>query len=287
VKLTKISLVGVIWACASAAVCTSYENASAADYSADQVTRGKYLVTIGICESCHTSVTTTGDPIPGRSLAGGRPTGPLLSANLTPDPETGLGTWTDDQIVNAIRNGKRPDGSDIRPPMGVFFYRELSDSDARSIVAYLRSVPPVRNKVEKKVPNTPAPKFTIVTHVPEPDKTDPLVNGLYMAKTVSHCMQCHTPKGKEGLPDLSRMGAGGNSYNAPGGGSVVSANLTPSNNFGISAWTDDQVKTVITYGVRPDGSQVVPVMDFEMYAQMAPKDLSDLVTFLRTLKPVD
>src|SRR5215203_5787487 len=101
------------------------------------VQRGKYLVTIGICQACHL-----------QNLAGGRRTGGNISANITPDHETGIGAWTDAQIIEAIRNGKRPDGTRVRPSMGVFWYNDLSDTDVRAIVAYLRSVPPVYLKHE-------------------------------------------------------------------------------------------------------------------------------------------
>ena len=102
------------------------------------VQRGKYLVTIGICQACHL-----------KNLAGGRRTGGNLSANITPDRETGIGAWTDEQIIEAIRNGKRPDGSRVRPSMGVFWYHDLSDTDVRAIVGYLRSIPPVHAKHER------------------------------------------------------------------------------------------------------------------------------------------
>jgi mono/diheme cytochrome c family protein len=113
--------------------------AQAAD--AAQVARGEYLVTIGICASCHTARHATGERNWALRLAGGQG-GALTAPNLTPDHETSLGSWTDDQIVDAIRNGKRPDGNRVRPPMGVFFYRNLSDYDVTSIVAYLRGLPP-------------------------------------------------------------------------------------------------------------------------------------------------
>jgi hypothetical protein len=82
------------------------------------------------------------------------------------------------------------------------------------------------------------------------------------------------------------MGAGGNGYTGSDGRTAVSANITPGNPTGIATWTDAQVKTAITTGVRPDGSKLVPVMDFDFYEQMTPDDLDALVGFLRTLKPV-
>lgn len=239
------------------------------------VERGRYLVTIGICQGCHLS-----------NLAGGRRTGGNISANITPDRETGIGAWTDEQIIEAIRNGKRPDGSRVRPSMGVFWYNELSDSDVRAIVAYLRSVPPVRLKHERSAEAGRLPVLRPpVKSVLDVPRTDKVAYGKYLVSAVAHCMNCHTPRG-EGQPDLTRPGAGGNTNNVPGGGVAISANLTPGNPSGIAKWTDDQVKQAITKGIRPDGSKLIPVMDFELYEHITPEDLEAIVAFLRSLRPV-
>jgi mono/diheme cytochrome c family protein len=239
------------------------------------VERGKYLVTIGICGSCHQP-----------NLAGGRRTGGILSANITSDKETGIGGWSRQQIAEAIRNGKRPDGSRIRPPMGIFFYREFSDSDAQAIADYLLTVPPVRVDFKHSPVSGPVPELPPAPAiVPDPPPGDTIARGKYLAVTVAHCMQCHSPKAA-GLPDLARMGAGGNGYRAADGRAALSANITPGNPDGIVKWTDEDLKKAITTGVRPDGSHMVPVMDFEFYSQMTAADLDALVRFLRTLKPV-
>ena len=253
--------------------------------AAGDVARGKYLVTIGICEGCHTQRDAQDRIIAQKRLAGGGRAGGLATPNLTPDVETGLGKWSEADIVEALRNGHRPDGSAVRPPMGIFFYRSLSDQDAQSIAAYLKSLPPVSNGVERSPVTGAAPSYPHVDHVAEPDHRDAKAYGRYLAETVSHCLQCHTPR-KDGLPDLARAGAGGNTYRAPGGGTVVSPNLTPGNPDGIAKWTDEQVKIAITKGLRPDGGRMVDVMDFSLYAQMTPEDLSMLIGSLRSLPPV-
>jgi mono/diheme cytochrome c family protein len=124
-------------------ICYSPSTALAADSA--QIKKGEYLVTIGICASCHSPKDPDGKIVPEQYLAGGQRVGGLLSPNLTSDIETGLGSWTDEQIIESIRNGIRPDGSSVRPPMGTFFYRDLSDDYVGSIVAYLRTVPAVKN----------------------------------------------------------------------------------------------------------------------------------------------
>jgi len=117
------------------------------------VERGAYLVkTVGGCGNCHTPRDAAAKPIAGRELAGGFEfddpgVGHIVGTNITPDPETGIGNWTEAQIITALRDGKRPDGTLIRPPMPIPVYRQLSDGDAAAIAAYLRSLKPVRNKV--------------------------------------------------------------------------------------------------------------------------------------------
>jgi cytochrome c553 len=118
--------------------------------------RGTYLMqSIVACGNCHTPKDRDGKPTADRELAGGfvidAPIFHSVSPNITPDKETGVGNWTDDQIVDAIRNGKRPDGTIIGPPMPIEYYRNLSDSDVRAIVAYLRTVKPIkpRNRLTK------------------------------------------------------------------------------------------------------------------------------------------
>ncbi len=111
------------------------------------VVRGQYLVeVIGACGLCHTPRDSDGKEIPGQHLAGGvvanEAFGLVISRNLTPDKETGLGTWTDQDIIRAIREGKRPDGRTLGPPMSYPVYREISDQDAQAIAAYLRQLPP-------------------------------------------------------------------------------------------------------------------------------------------------
>ena len=126
-----------------------------------------------------------------------------------------------------------------------------------------------------------------VASVPEPDKSDKLAYGRYIGETVSHCFQCHTPRGKDGLPDLKKAGSGGNTYTARGGGTVIASDLTPTNKVGIASWTDEQIKVAIREGLRPDGGQISAVMEFDMYAQMTTDDLDALVAYLRTIAPAD
>ena len=118
-----------------------------------QIARGKYLVTIAGCNDCHTPGALMGNPDMKRYLGGSDVgfsipgQGVFVGNNLTPDVETGLGGWTADQIVTAIRKGKRPDGSDLSPVMPWPAFAHLTDEDAGAIAAFLKSLPPVSNKI--------------------------------------------------------------------------------------------------------------------------------------------
>lgn len=248
--------------------------------------RGRYLMqSIVACGNCHTPQGPDG-PMPGMELAGGlkiedKPF-TAIASNITPDRETGIGKWTDAQIVTAIREGRRPDGSIIGPPMPIGLYRGMSDNDARAIVAYLRSVKPVKNQVAKseyRIPLPPGygPPVGKVADVP---RTDKLAYGRYLAGPLGHCVECHSPAGPQGAPDLeNRLGAGGFSFFGPWGVSV-STNITPA---GLSKYSDGDLKKVITTGVRPDGSRLKPPMGVAYYARMRPADLDALVAYLRSL----
>jgi mono/diheme cytochrome c family protein len=262
-----------------------------AAHSETPVERGSYLVhSIVACGNCHTPKDSDGKAIDDRELAGGSaintPVFRAVGPNITPDTETGIGNWSDDQIINAIRNGKRPDGTIIGPPMPIAYYRNMSDSDVRAIVAYLRTVKPIKNKSEKstyKIP-LPAQYGPTVTSVPDVPRTDKVAYGQYLATALGHCMDCHTPR-VNGRHDPTKVGAGGREFEVATGGLIMSANLTPANDAGIARWTDAQVKNAITQGFRPERS-LVAVMAFEWYKNISNEDLDALVTYLRTLKPV-
>jgi mono/diheme cytochrome c family protein len=250
--------------------------------------RGRYLMqSIVACGNCHTPQGPNG-PIPGMELAGGlkiedKPF-TAIASNITPDRETGIGRWTDAQIIIAIREGKRPDGTIIGPPMPIGLYRGMSDSDVRAIVAYLRSVKPVKNKVAKSEYRMPLPPNygPPVGKVADVSPKDKLAYGRYLAGPAGHCVECHSPAGPQGAPDLeNKLGAGGFSFYGPWGTSV-STNITPTS---LSKYSDADLKKVITTGVRPDGSKLKPPMGVPYYAKMRAADLDALVAYLRSLPP--
>lgn len=253
-----------------------------------RVERGRYLVEgIAGCGNCHTPQGPTG-PVAGKALAGGLPFREkpftAYSSNITPDPETGIGRWSDAQIATAIREGKRPDGSLIGLPMPFTLYRGIADSDLAAIVAYLRTVPAVKNAVKKSEYRMPLPPAwgPPVGSVAEPPRADKIAWGRYLAGPLGHCVECHSAPDAQGLPDFRNgLGAGGMRFEGPWGLSVAS-NITPK---GLTAYDDAALKKVITQGVRPDGSRLKPPMGTGYYARMTEADLDALVAYLRSLPP--
>jgi len=146
--------------------------------STDQLLHGKYLVeTVAGCGNCHTPHQPDGTLDPNMAFAGAfvieEPVFKAYARNITPDMETGIGSWTDDQIVNAIRNGQKRDGTFYGPPMSFGWYKRMSDSDVRAIVAYIRTVKPVRNEVPPSTYQIPLNGYgPMVTTVPDVPKTD-------------------------------------------------------------------------------------------------------------------
>lgn len=132
--------------------------------SPELVTRGRYLATIMDCAGCHTGGTLMGRPDPDRLLAGSEvgfeipPVGVFFPKNLTPDPDTGLGRWSDAEIDRAVRRGQSRDGRPLAPVMPWPSYSTLTDDDARALIAYLRSIKPVRYVVPGDTKAGEAPK---------------------------------------------------------------------------------------------------------------------------------
>ena len=208
--------------------------------------------------------------------------------NITQDRETGIGNWSDEEIMRAIREGIRPDGTIIGPPMPIPSYREMSDSDVRAIVAYLRTVAPVRNVVPASEYNIPLPDAwgPPLGAVPDVSRDDTLAYGTYLGNALGHCMECHTPM-VDGAFDFSRTGAGGFLLNKPLGLQLaaVAANITPHPEQGIGGWTDDEIKTAITRGISRDGRKLAPIMAFPYYQGISDEDLDALIVYLRSLPP--
>ena len=253
------------------------------------VERGEYLVRGPMsCGNCHTPQGPAG-PDMTKELAGGQlvvddEMMKAYSANITPAGE--IGTWTDAELAKAIREGIRPDGSLIGPPMPFSLYKDLSDTDLAAIVAFLRTLEPIENVPPKSVYNIPLPPAygPPVTHVADIPRGPTAEYGKYMAGPIAHCLECHTPMGPQGPMLDTALGQGGFEFPGPWGVSTA-ANITSSED-GLKNFSDAEIAAMITTGVRPDGSKMLPPMPYAWLAKMTPDDLAATIAYLRTLPPL-
>lgn len=253
----------------------------------ERLVRGNYLANGPVaCANCHMPRDNHGQPLYDQGLSGGmRIDDPMFTAfapNITPDKKTGIGLWTDAQLAKAIREGVRPDGSIIGPPMPIPFHRNLSDDDLAALVAYLKAQPAVEHLVEKSVYQMPLPSSygPPVQGVKTPSATDVLVYGRYIAD-ISHCMDCHTPRNNKGQLEHVYEGAGGQVFKGPWGESVA-RNLTQ-DATGLKQWTPAQIETAIRQGLDRDGAHYHPPMAFTWYANINDTDMAALLAYLQSL----
>ena len=251
--------------------------------------RGKVLMNgIVACGNCHQARDDKGRRVLDKGLSGGQvfdePPFRAVAANITPDRATGIGNWTDAQLARAIREGIRPDGSLIGPPMPMELYRHISDADLAAIVAYLRAQPPIANAVPKSVYRIPLPSAygPPLQSVAAPPAGDVVKTGEYLAR-IGHCMDCHTPRTEDGRPLTEMLGAGGMQFPGPWGLSVA-RNLTP-HDSGLKGWSDAEIARAIRTGVSRDGSKLKPPMGYGYYQTIGDADMAALVAYLRSLKP--
>ena len=252
------------------------------------VERGEYLVQGPAgCGNCHTPFGEGGldmsMDLSGR-LVEQNEMFTAIAPNITPGSR--VASWSDEELARAIREGIRPDGSLIGPPMPFAVYRGLSDDDLISMVMYLRTVP--GQEVEQPastyyIPLPPAygpPVTSVSAPAPGPNAEW----GAYVAGPVAHCMECHTPFGPKGPMLDTHLGAGGFEFHGPWGVSVAS-NITP-HEHGIAAYSDEELGDMIAKGTRPDGAPMLPPMPYGYLARMTEEDLAAVIAYLRSLEPL-
>lgn len=252
------------------------------------VERGEYLVRGPMgCGNCHTPLGPEG-PVAGQELAGrlvdDNPAFTAWAPNITPGGRAA--GWSDAELAHAIREGLRPDGSLIGPPMPFTMYRGISDADLAAVVAFLRTLPAVENETPASTYRIPLPPAygPPVGSVTAPERGVTAEYGAYMATAITHCMECHTPMGPQGPMLDMGLGQGGFEFHGPWGVSVA-ANLT-SGEDGLAGYSDDEIKAMITQGRRPDGTAMPPPMPYGYLARMTPGDLDAIVLYLRALPPL-
>src|SRR5262249_17188220 len=217
----------------------------------DLVAKGKYIFgAAGGC-ACHTE---KGKPVNsgGRKYDG--PFGSVYSSNITPDRQAGIGGWTDEQIITAIRLGRRPNGERLIPVHPYPVFNGMAETDLRALVAYLRSVPPVNRTNQPKRISVPLfesvflpawlAAFAPPREPPPPAApTSGLPRGEYLVRAVGHCGECHTPRTMTQATDNSRFLSG--TPKGPDGDPVP--NITPDKDTGLT-WSEDEIAEYLGTG---------------------------------------
>jgi mono/diheme cytochrome c family protein len=263
--------------------------------SAAEIARGRYVFgATGGC-GCHT--------VPkGAINAGGRrydgPFGTVYSTNITPDRQTGIGTWTDEQIVTAIRNGRRPNGERLLPVHPFPVFNGMAEEDLRALVAFLRTTPAVNRGNQPKRIAVPlfesvflpawlvafAPRDTPPPKAP----TAGVARGEYLVKAVGHCGECHTPRTMTMASDSSRFLAG----TPKGPEDQAIPNITPDPDTGIGKWSLEEIADYLGTGTKPDGDVAGGLMGelidgtLAGYKDLTQVDRLAIAQYLKSIPPI-
>jgi mono/diheme cytochrome c family protein len=230
----------------------------AAAQSREQIARGKYVFGAAAGCGCHTALKQALN-------AGGRkydgPFGTVYSSNITPDPATGIGKWTDEQVITAIRAGRRPNGERILPVHPYTVFNGMAEQDLKDLVVYLRSVPAVNRATPAKKITVPLfesvflpawlATFAARETPPASAPVSGVARGEYLTRAVGHCGECHTPRTMTMAVDNSRFLAGNPKGRGPEGSAVP--NITPDQETGIGSWSEEQISDYLETGNKPDG----------------------------------
>lgn len=270
--------------------------------------RGAYLVNeVSACGLCHTprvESTWLGAERTSEFLAGGSVFDipdegfRVVAPNITQDRETGIGAWTDDEILRAVRDGVSRDGRLLMPPMPFASWKVMADEDARAVVVYLRTVPPVKNAVRREDNRIPfllrlGTALGLIHHEPAtavraPERSDRKAYGAYLSK-LGLCWECHSldRTGPSEAEDALMAGSRRALFE-PEYGKVYARNLTPDWETGLGRYTADQIKRALRTGRRLDGRPLSAPMSLVIphISGWSEDDLDALATYLTSLKPI-
>ncbi len=259
--------------------------------SSAEIARGKYV--FGATGGCGCHTVPKGPP-----NAGGRrydgPYGTVYSTNITPDQPTGIGGWTDEQIITAVRLGRRPNGDRLLPVHPYPVFNGMAAEDLKALVAFLRTVPAVNRANQPKRITVPlfesvflpawlaafAPRETPPATAP----TSGLARGEYLVRAVAHCGECHTPRTMTMATDNSRFLAG----NPKGPEDSSVPNITPDKETGLT-WSEEEIADYLGTGNKPDGDVAGSLMGEMIQGTLAGyKDLTkdDRLAIARYLKSI-
>lgn len=253
-----------------------------------RIERGRYLATVGDCTACHRG--------PMGDYAGGRPIetpfGNIMTPNITPDEETGLGRWTEDEFARALHQGIDREGNRLYPAFPYPWYTRVSREDVDAIFAFLRTLPPVKYRPPES--DLPFPlnirasvrawnllNFEAGRFQPDPRKDAEWNRGAYLVEGLGHCGACHTPRNFMGGDESGAAYRGGplQGWYAP--------NLTNDQRFGLGSWSVEEIVTYLRTGHNERGAASGPMAEAvdQSTSRMTQPDLRAIAVYLKSLPP--
>ena len=256
---------------------------------------GKYLFQAAGGCGCHTDTKNSGE-----FLAGGRPLktpfGTFYSTNITPDPESGIGSWSDEDFVRGMTQGLSPEGKHYFPVFPYTSFQRIKRKDLLDLKAYLFSIPPVKqNNLPHDLILPFGEQYAMMfwknfvwspqPFKSNPEKTESWNRGAYLAQAVAHCGECHTPRNLFGGLKTKMHFAG--SKEGPEG--KLAPNITPHKKTGIGSWSRVDISYFLETGMKPDGDDAQGLMGEVIefgYQNLQEEDLDALAEYLASLLPI-
>ena len=277
------------------AACLAFLPPAANAGTTDAVKHGEFVFRAAGCAGCHTDVDNDGP-----FMAGGRalrtPFGTFYSPNITPDPEFGIGGWSEEDLARALTQGVSPDGENYYPAFPYTAYSKMRREDIAALKTYLDTVPPVAQpnrshdlpwylSYRPLVMAWNWLNFTPGEYRDDPEHDAPWNRGAYIAEALSHCAECHTPRDDTGGLDMDMANAG--ATGGPEGETVP--NITSDRDTGIGQWSEDDIAYYLETGMRPDGdyagSLMAEVID-EGLSHLDRDDLAALARYVKSIPPI-
>ena len=250
-----------------------------------EIARGKALATVGDCVACHTA--PGGTPFAG-GLALQTPFGPIMTPNITPDNTTGIGSWSADDFARALHEGRRPGGAYLYPAFPYPYYTKVTRADTDAIYAYLRSLAPVVNRVNRNTLPFPfnirlsmvgwnALFFKAAGFVPEPGRSEEFNRGAYLVEGLGHCGACHTPLNAFGANKAAQylQGSQIDHWTAP--------NITNDRQVGLGKWSVEETVQYLKTGQARGSIASGPMKDVveNSTSKMPEADLKAIAVYLK------
>ena len=281
----------LLWVC-------YFSPAEAQTSDKELLNKGQYVFALAGGCACHSAPK---EPMHAGARAFPIPFGTVYSTNITQDKETGLGGWTDQQIIDAMIKGVRRDGSKILPVMPYEKYSGMASDDLKALVAYLRTIKPVKRPTPELKSSIPFVRsigtwvyLRVFGRFSKPASVAPqagVARGKYLVDHVAICSDCHTPRNVLGAPKSSLAMAGVSQQSSPLGEAVP--NITPDSETGIGSWKREEVAELLLTGTKPDFDNVQGLMHEVIqgtsygYKDMKKQDALAIADYLATLPPIE